>query len=373
MSDFHFASRVVRFEIVIVRGDSRFDSEDGKAPGGFCCFSVAKSREKSFLCTFGAKSTKSLRTSFSAGVCDPRRCTGRARSSLCATPWRTRRSPHPLFPRQTRVRIGGAANGGIVYFTWQCASEARINLLVLPASGCVSLLFRKTNHPRNSIFSFSARRFPTWSRWRKSGRRAESASGGDGLLANPRIVARRRFQPFGRRHRNRSGGFCCFSPPKSREKSFPELYAESSVFTNFFLLVLLGPKVPKASARRFPRECASRGAARGAQDQAYAPPRGGRAAARTLFFRVKRECGLVVPPTAALFILHGNAPRKPVSTYLSCPPPAACHFCFAKPTTLATPFFLFPQGDSRLGPDGERADGGLKARAAGTVCLQTRE
>ncbi|HJC52546.1 MAG TPA: hypothetical protein H9933_04265 [Candidatus Alistipes merdavium] len=73
--------------------------------------------------------------------------------------------------------------------------------------------------------------------------------------------------------------------------------------------VLLGPKVPKASARRFPRECASRGAARGAQDQAYAPPRGGRAAARPLFFRVKRECGFIVPPTAAFFILFGNAPR----------------------------------------------------------------
>ena len=76
-----------------------------------------------------------------------------------------------------------------------------------------------------------------------------------------------------------------------------------------FFLVLLRPKVPKASARRFPRECASRGAARGAQDQAYAPPRGGRAAARPLFFRVKRECGLIVPPLAAFFILFGNAPR----------------------------------------------------------------
>ena len=76
-----------------------------------------------------------------------------------------------------------------------------------------------------------------------------------------------------------------------------------------FFLVLLGPKVPKASARRFPRECASRGAARGAQDQAYALPRDGRAAARTLFFRVKRECGFVVPPLAAFFILFGNAPR----------------------------------------------------------------
>ena len=66
--------------------------------------------------------------------------------------------------------------------------------------------------------SFPAKRVPTWFRWRKSGRKAESESGGDGLLANPRIVARRRFQTSGRRHRNRSGGFCCFSPPKSREK-----------------------------------------------------------------------------------------------------------------------------------------------------------
>ena len=65
-------------------------------------------------------------------------------------------------------------------------------------------------------------------------------------------------------------------------------------FSCAFSLVLLGPKVPKASARRFPRECASRGAARGAQDQAYAPPRDGRAACRTLFFprrtRVRNYC-----------------------------------------------------------------------------------
>ena len=83
-------------------------------------------------------------------------------------------------------------------------------------------------------FFLPARRFPTWFRWRKSGRRAESESGGDGLLANPRIVARRRFQPFGRRHRNRSGGFCCFSPPKSREKTFwyfwPQKYKKEKKF-----------------------------------------------------------------------------------------------------------------------------------------------
>ena len=106
---------------------------------------------------------------------------------------------------------------------------------------------------------FSARRGPTWFRWRKSERRAESASGGDGLLANPRIVARRRFQSSGRRHRNRSGGFCCFSPSKSREKSFLELYAESlrgfrkiAVFTNFFFLYFWGQKYQKPPHVVFP-------------------------------------------------------------------------------------------------------------------------
>ena len=137
-----------------------------------------------------------------------------------------------------------------------------------------------------SITSSSpAWRVPTWFRWRKSGRRAESASGGDGLLANPRIVARRRFQASGRRYRNRSGGFLLLFDTEKQGKNFS--------------LVLLGPKVPKASARRSPREGTARGAARGAQDQALAPPCGGRAAARTLFFRVKRECGFVVPPKAA--------------------------------------------------------------------------
>ena len=35
--------------------------------------------------------------------------------------------------------------------------------------------------------------------------------------------------------------------------------------------------------------------------------------------------------------------------------------------------FFTPHGDSRLGSDGGKADGRLKATAAGTVCLQTRE
>ena len=166
----------------------------------------SEKRPKFFLCTFGAKSTKSLRTSFSAGLREPRRCTGRARSSLCATPRRTRRSPHPLFPRQTRVRIDCAANGGIDY------------LYMAMRFGCPYQLTFSEISIRQCVSLFPARRSPTWFRWRESGRKAESASGGDGLLVNPRIVARRRFQSSGRRQRNRSGGFCCFSPPKSREK-----------------------------------------------------------------------------------------------------------------------------------------------------------
>ena len=245
--------------------------------------------------------------------------------------WWRKQGPSPLFPRQTRVRIRGAAMGGIILF----GNAPRYPLpLLLPHGG---------------------------SRLGSDGGKADGrlkARAAGTVCLQTRAVARRRFQPFGRRHRNRSGGFLLlFATEKQRKRKK-------------IVHVLLRPKVPKASACRFPRECTSRGAARGAQDQAYAPPRGGRAAARTLFFRVKRECGFIVPPAAALLY---NALWKPVSTYLSCPPPAACHFCFAKPTTLATPFFLFPQGDSRLGSDGERADGGLKATAAGTVCLQTRE
>ena len=142
-------------------------------------------------------------------------------------------------------------------------------------------------HPGNSLFPPGVSRLGS-DGGEADGRLKARTAGTVCLLT--RAVARRRFQPFGRRHRNRSCGFCCFSPSKSRER-------EKS-----FFLVLLGPKVPKASARRFPRERAIRGAARGAQDQAYAPPRDGRAAARTLFFRVKRECGFIVPPAAALIV-----------------------------------------------------------------------
>ena len=112
----------------------------------------------------------------------------------------------------------------------------------------------------------------------------------------------------------------------------------------FFFLYFWGQKYQK------PPHVVLRGSARAAalhgarKIGALAPPRGGRAAARTLFFRVKRECGITVPPLAAFF-LYGNTPLHS----------------------------FFPQGDPRLGSDGGKADGRLKAPAAGTVCLQTRE
>ena len=191
--------------------------------------------------------------------------------------WWRKQGPSPLFPRQTRVRIRGAAMGGIILF----GNAPRYPLpLLLPHGG---------------------------SRLGSDGERANGglkAPAAGTVCLQTRAVARRRFQPFGRRHRNRSGGFCCFSTPKSRER-------EKS-----FFLVLLGPKVPKASARRFPRESTARGAARGAQDQAYAPPRDGRVAARTLFFRVKRECGFVVPPRAAKDIDNTNSGLRQRATPL---------------------------------------------------------
>ena len=61
------------------------------------------------------------------------------------------------------------------------------------------------------------------SRLGSDGERADGglkATAAGTVCLQTRAVARRRLQPSGRRHRNRSGGFCCFSPPKSREKTF---------------------------------------------------------------------------------------------------------------------------------------------------------
>ena len=316
--------------IVARRRFQPFGRRHRNRSGGFCCFSPSKSREKrkNFLLYFwGQKYQKPphvvLRGSVRGAALHGARKIKPMRHPVADAPqpapsFSTSNESADLLCRQRRH-----------YFIWQ-----------------------RTSISITSPFPIGGARLGS-DGGEADGRLKATAAGT--VCLQTRAVARRRFQPFGRRHRNRSGGFCCFSTPKSRERSFPELYAESlqgfrkiAVFTNFFLLVLLGPKVPKASARRFPRDCAIRGAARGAQDQAYAPPRGGRAAARTLFFRVKRECGTIVPPTAAKDMIKINAFRQRML------------------------YFFTPQGDSRLGSDGERASGRLKVRAAGTVCLQTR-
>ena len=121
--------------------------------------------------------------------------------------------------------------------------------LTCPARLRLRVTFVSQNQPPSQLhFSFSARRFPTWFRWRKSGRRAESDSGGDGLLANPRsrptplsafrtptsesvgwllllfdTEKQRKKKKFSARRPKIAKGFrenfcCCFSPPKSREK-----------------------------------------------------------------------------------------------------------------------------------------------------------
>ena len=135
--------------------------------GGFCCFSPPKSREKEkvFSCTFGAKSTKSLRTSFSV-----------------------------------RVRIGGAAVGGKGYDKDKYVSAT------------CALFF--TPHGDSRLGSDGGKA--------DGGLKARAAGT---VCLQTRAVARRRFQTSGRRHRNRSGGFCCFSPSKSREKK--RVFSES--------------------------------------------------------------------------------------------------------------------------------------------------
>ena len=153
----------------------------------------AEKKRKDFSCAFEAKSTKILRTSFSAGGYAPLRCPGCARSSLCATPWRTRRHSHPLSPRRTKVRIDCAACGGKGYDKDK----------YVPAA--CALFFTPQGDSRLGSDGGEA-----------DGRLEAKAVGT--VCLQTRVVARRRFQMSGRRHRNRSGGFCCFSPSKSSKK-----------------------------------------------------------------------------------------------------------------------------------------------------------
>ena len=163
-------------------------------------------------------------------------------------------------------------------------------------------------------FFLPAWRFPTWFRWRESGRAAESVSGGDGLLANPRS----RPTPLSdvRTPASESVGWLLllFAIEKQgKRKVFPAFFRKTQKsFGNvrflqpLFFFVLLGPKVPKASASRSPREDAPRGAARGAQDRSLcATPRLSRRMPHPLFPRRTRVRNYCAAEGGIIIYLYG--------------------------------------------------------------------
>ena len=265
-------------------------------------FAIEKQRKKFFMYFWGQKYQKPPHVVF-RGSARAARCTGRARSGLCATPWRTRRSSHPLFPRQTRVRICCAAVGGKGYDKNKYVSAT-------------------------CAFFYPARRFPTWFRWRESGRRAESESGGDGLLANPR---------------SRPTPLSAFRTRTSESVGWLLLLFDTEKQLKKFFMYFWGQKYQK------PPHVVFRGSARAAALHG----------ARKI--RPMRHPVADAPQLAPSFSASNE------SADLLCR--QRRHFLFY---LAMHPGILFPQGGSRLGSDGGKAAGGLKARAAGTVCLQTR-
>ena len=144
-----------------------------------------------------------------------------------------------------------------------------------------------------------------------SGRVAESVSGGDGLLANPRS----RPTPLSgvRTPPSEAVGWLLllFAIEKQlKGKVFPAFFRKTQksfgrkrCLQPLFSLYFWGQKYqkpPHVVLRGRIRPAALPGARK---IGAYAPPRDCRAARRILFFRVERECGITVPPLAALFIL----------------------------------------------------------------------
>ena len=108
-------------------------------------------------------------------------------------------------------------------------------------------------------------------------------------------------------------------------------------------------KVPKPSACRFSREQPPARVERAQQEQDYAASRSGHAGCRLFFLRCKRECGGLKPLPGAI-----------VGFCASC--------LFRTHPSRHVPRRTTPAWQKRRS---KRC--GLKARAEGTVCLQTRE
>ena len=187
-----------------------------------------------------------------------------------------------------------------------------------------------------------------------SGRAAESVSGGDGLLANPRS----RPTPLSddRTPPSESVGWLLllFATEKQlKKKSFSDVFpkkrkrvSEGRGAYNLFFLCTFGAKSTKSLRTSFsaggyaPRRCPGRARSGPMRHPVTAAPR-----VAFSFSASNESAESLCRHWRHCLFYNGDAPRQS----------------------------YYPQGGSRLGSDGERASGGLKARAAGTVCLQTRE
>ena len=134
------------------------------------------------------------------------------------------------------------------YYTMRSGSPYQ---LTCPARLRLRVTFVSQNQPPSQLHFFPQGD----SRLGSDGERADGglkARAAGTVCLQTRAVARRRFQTSGRRHRNRSGGFCCFSPPKSREKrkSFPQEDRKSQkVFERTFAAAFRHRKAEKKRRR----------------------------------------------------------------------------------------------------------------------------
>ena len=97
------------------------------------------------------------------------------------------------------------------YYTMRSGSPYQ---LTCPARLRLRVTFVSQNQPPSQLhFFFFRKAIPDlvpMAEKRTEGLKARAAGT---VCLQTRAVARRRFQASGRRHRNRSGGFCCFSQP----------------------------------------------------------------------------------------------------------------------------------------------------------------
>ncbi len=217
----------------------------------FCCFSPSKSREKSFP-KFYAESLRGFRevavpTNFFLYFWGQKYqkpphvvLRGSVRAAALHGARKIRPMRHPVADAPQLAPSFSASNESADLL---CRRRRHCLYMAMRPGSLYQLTFPEISI-RQRVSLFSARRSPTWFRWRESGRKAESASGGDGLLANPRSrptplsafrtptsesvgwllllfdtekQRKKFFQTFSpEAEKGRREAFCCFSPPKSK-------------------------------------------------------------------------------------------------------------------------------------------------------------